>query len=295
MVRLNRSLIISVLIIEINFIIDQIFNLGKIAYKEGVNLGGSNIEVTYILAYSIVLFPLIFQLEKDKVKRRIYSIIIIIAFAICILVFRRGPLIIIGLSYIYYGFRFRNKLKFLRNIVFSLLALSTILAFYFQEITKLFELRTEFSSEYYSVGGRFGETTYVFEKFINGDYIQKLFGRELFNSKSFYGSDMALGYVRVIHIDYNILLNGAGIIGLLFYLALIFLIYRKFKMLSTNTLHTSKFSGYLTIVFPIFIISSLILSATNQLWAISSFSFFFAYCGALLGVLKNAKRSNSFG
>jgi hypothetical protein len=71
---------------------------------------------------------------------------------------------------------------------------------------------------------RYKETFYVIEELSNSDFFSVLFGNEAFNSSKVMKKYFGRG--RMLHVDYNILLHGTGIVGLIFYLYLFYMFYR---------------------------------------------------------------------
>jgi len=80
---------------------------------------------------------------------------------------------------------------------------------------------------------RYKETFYVAEEMSNSTMFNVLFGNEAFNSK--YVMRKYFGRERQLHVDYNILIHGTGIIGLLFYLYLFYIYYRMSLSIKKST------------------------------------------------------------
>ena len=82
---------------------------------------------------------------------------------------------------------------------------------------------------------RYKETFYVAEEMSKSTLFKVLLGDEAFNSK--YVMRKYFGRERQLHVDYNILIHGTGIIGLLFYLYLFYI----FLQLSLSIKRSSSF------------------------------------------------------
>lgn len=89
---------------------------------------------------------------------------------------------------------------------------------------------------------------------------------------------------RPFHVDYNILLAGSGIIGLLLYLYLFLHLILYLNKLLKKVQNNQQYS-LLRSTFYAIITCSLILSASNQMWVVSSMSAVFLLLGSILGYL----------
>jgi hypothetical protein len=88
---------------------------------------------------------------------------------------------------------------------------------YFDKIESRFETRSDrFEEGALEKEGRYIETFLIWNNIFSFEDIKySLFGKELFNTAGNYGYTDSY---RVIHADLNIILNGSGLIGLVFYL-----------------------------------------------------------------------------
>ena len=76
---------------------------------------------------------------------------------------------------------------------------------------------------------RYIESIYVWEKILSFENIsESLFGLEAFNSRGNYGSSNIFGD-RFLHVDYNIIANTTGLVGLFFYFYIFYYIYQRYK------------------------------------------------------------------
>ena len=67
-------------------------------------------------------------------------------------------------------------------------------------------------AETMEIEGRYWETEAVINAIKNDDLMHTLFGSEIFNEFDYFKTK------RMLHIDYNVILNGTGIIGLFVFL-----------------------------------------------------------------------------
>jgi hypothetical protein len=123
------------------------------------------------------------------------------------------------------------------------------------------------------------ETREVVQTFREGSLSHKFIGSQLFNSQAFFNTE------RPLHIDYNVIFNGSGIIGLTIYIFLyIFLILDNRKVFRFNK--KDKYYRNLNAVFWSLITPSLIISISGSIHAFTFRSMLFFYLGALTRLQK---------
>ena len=156
---------------------------------------------------------------------------------------------------------------------------------------KRFESRTTERNDLQNEG-RFKEIFYIVEEFQNSSPIKVLFGTEPFNS------DVVMvkyfGRKRRLHVDYNILIHGTGIVGLMIY----FLLY--YNLFRTAIRHKKRFASFKNSIYGLYLkenyalvtsvlVLSLIMGFSGGLQFISYRIMLFLTIGYYLGDLIHFK------
>lgn len=277
---LNR-VIFSLGIIISFFFINQIFKIGDTAYliEEGIYLGGGGVHFNYFITYSLLVIPFL-----HKLKKKSPYVVLILGVIVNLLVFRRTALVALFLGYFLYFLFSKYKKTLLKYTIISLLILTITFPFYKNMLAVIFTERTSgIEKEVTSRGGRFQETSYVWNTFITDPIGKKLVGRELYNSVSFYNEEIGISKKRMIHVDYNILINGGGIIGLFLFFYIYYMILTENRKLYQ---YFKKFIAFQLLkenrkLLIILILMSFVISSANQLWYITSFSLLFSLMAIL--------------
>lgn len=284
--KIFNAMVLASLIVIIDFLIGQFINFRHSPYLDEIFLGGGEVQTTYIISYTLLLFPILFKITTSNTKKIFYYIVIIGGLLVLLFVLRRASILgLLGGYLIFITFN-KSRVKTTRYVLIFVVILLTIIPLFTNALEDLFSKRLDVSEEYTRWGGRFGETYFVVTHFINEPFQNKLFGEELFNTKDLIQQVMYLNPSRPFHVDYNILLAGAGLVGLSLYLYLFInlIIYLNYLLkLSSN----NQINSLLKSTFYAVITCSLIISASNQMWVVSSISAVALLLGSILGYLKN--------
>jgi hypothetical protein len=220
-----KSLSLSLFVFVSFFILSNIFSLTSNVYDESSKFT-SGLSDAHLYYPPLALFGIYILGNKKLFHYALIGITVIIL----ILSLRRTAILLFPMAY--FLFVLMNRKQILRNIVFLLLMTTVIVAsypLYNTYLEKQIESRGNvFSGEYEATEElRVLETILILDDFKNkNNFIENLFGQNLFNSAGNYGEGR-FGK-RVIHVDYNLILHGSGFIGLFLYLnvfiALFFLI-----------------------------------------------------------------------
>lgn len=279
-----RTLVVGSFIVVATFGVAQVYPWGWEGYMrgQGFSYGGMGAYATYAMAYltlgGIVALPLL----KTRRQWLVAVTLHVLSAVIIMISFRRGAMVglIAGAAMIFLlgGMRLRAG----RVLGAASLAVPVVVAAFFlfgDTVTELYTTRVtqgvqlEMASQF----GRVAETKQVWGDFVNGSPRHMLFGTEFFNSTDIFEW---LRRDRPIHIDYNLILDGSGALGLLGFFMVYLLIALRFRA-SWRRLVRSHYAVTVRAVFWALLTASLIFSASNQLWVTVPYALFFALLGAL--------------
>jgi hypothetical protein len=277
--KINISYLLLALIVCINIVLANIFGFGSSDYLEGsFYFGATDVNITKQLSVVLLCAPLIFMINSSR-KERIFAILVLItSLVFSILGLKRGVILALMTGFLIYGIMGAYRGAIIRNLLIIFFILFVLLPLYQPILLPRYESRkTEI--EQLEDEARRVETREVFQAFKDGSLSHKIFGSQLFNSQEFFNTD------RALHIDYNIILNGSGIIGLSIYLILyILLILDNRKGYRFNK--KEKYFRNLNAVFWSLLAASLIISISGSIHAFTFRSMLFFYLGALTRLQK---------
>ena len=292
--RLNTFLLLGVGAIIIQIVISQIFKLGVSEYLEdSLYLGGGLVQVTYTLALFVILSPIMIPLSRSKNEKYLYLVFILLSIVITLITLRRISIIAIVVGFLVYMFLSKSKLNVLKYGLLTILFVAITYPLY----GNLFESRVQARKETLpelAKESRILETIFVLKKMNENSASQNLFGTDLFSSHTTFKNNrdyfFILGRGRQLHIDYNIILHGAGILGMGLYL-LVYLNLFIEGLIKRNNF--SKFHCEMKAVFWSIYTVSLIMSFSGSLSSIGFRSISFLYMGSILGTLNHYNYENS--
>tara|TARA_Y100001960_G_scaffold150116_1_gene158406 strand:- start:18 stop:569 length:552 start_codon:yes stop_codon:yes gene_type:complete len=160
-----------------------------------------------------------------------------------------------------------------------------------------FQAREQTFKRNLSYEPRYVETILVWNQALSFSSIsESLFGKELFNSVNNYG--LTIDRKRMIHVDYNQLLHGAGFLGLFWYLYIHLFLIRKMRLYSSNYHNLNQilsnstddkkvFFKYSSSIFYAFIIVSLFLSIGGGFHLVLFNAIKYLFLGSILGIWYN--------
>lgn len=253
----------------------EIFDVGNV-FTEGLNS----------MAYLLAATPLIIHLNPRY--RRWIILIAVIIFILVLVQLKRISIIAIFIGFlvnlIYSGNRF--------NILFGLIVSSVmILVAYplFEDtLDKQVKARERrLSTQNYEEEGRYQETLAVIDEIIlSSNPNLFFFGKEVFNSPGNYANGRY--GKRMIHNDYNVILHGSGIIGLLLFVCWpipLFLLFRKIKSIAKYEFEDKKLFDFIATTFISFLVIGYVLSVSGGINAILFNSIRVAVIGSSLRIL----------
>lgn len=285
---LNNSIVIVLIMILINFIFSTLFGIGEDVYTKEKDFLAGNLDDSWnVFTYSLLLSPLLLiQYQKQNIKKVVLQILIFSNLIILILSIKRISIVgvvIGGLIYSYFNFNLYKNFKALLVVIVVLLATFPL---YEKTLLKRFDARADrFQQNSLEEEARYMETGFVWnEIFAFEDPIEVLFGLEGFNSVGNYANGIFGD--RNLHVDYNLIVNTEGVVGLILYFMIfiqIFFLYLKVK--NSNSKIPPKLFKPINGVFFAFILTQFATSLSGQMYMVTFRMIIFIYLGAILGIM----------
>lgn len=264
-------------------VLANIFGLGTSDYaEETIYFGAGRVNMTKAMMILVLMAPLTLKFEKNRTRRIIYTIIYIISLIFILLGVKRGAILGLTIGSLGYSYLLPNKTKVIKTAV----VLGTILILasplYYDTLIKRVSSRQEAGrfdvEQAKEEEGRFIEFYQVTERLSKGDIVFKLFGEEFFNSPALSKTG------RMLHTDYMSILNGSGIIGLLLFLMIYFIILRNalyyYKIFKYHIYYREIAITVLAILFAV-----LVVGISGTVTSLGLRSIVFMFWGASLSVL----------
>ena len=288
--KFNKVLIIVIILYIINLIIANIFKLGRIPYSTtnsdyALYVGNVFTDGLNSIAYILVILPLILYL--DKKNKKIIVFLGVLAFIALLLNLKRISILAVFIGYFFLIFFSKRKSYFIKSIVPIILLLLILYPFYKEPLQYQFMNRSDrFTEDFYENEGRYIETKLVWDEVFSFNSIQhSLFGKEMFNSSGKYGG--GIFGERYLHVDYNSLLFGAGIFGLLFYFYYNVIILKYFLRLKKKFQYKDNTINMMNATFIAVFLMSFIISFSGSFGLVIFTSIRSIYLGAILGIYNN--------
>lgn len=288
--KLNFSIVILYCLLIINFILSQIYKLGTSAYSDDTSFLVGNLDDGWnIFTYSVLLAPFILFFMRSKEKK---IMVLFLAFLIAVLVIvsmKRIAILGLVLGLFIYVVYSKNISKGLQAASLSIIVLLLTLPLYLSIITSRFEARSDrFEEGAIYEEPRYLETFYVWEETLSFKNVDRsLFGLEGFYSVGNYGNGIFGS--RPLHVDYNLIVNTIGLVGLIFYFVLFHKMYKLFKKVKKRSNLPYKYQLYLSAMFMTLFISQFVTSFSGQMYHISYRSIVFIYMGAIISIFYNSR------
>jgi hypothetical protein len=293
--KLSLSIIWVYLILLANFVLSQVFNLGQSVYSEDSDFRVGNLDDAWnIFTYSVLLAPMPLFFAGETALRR-WSTYVGAGLNALLVIISIKRIAVLGLvtgTAIRWGYGSPVK-----RIVRSLVLVSVLVAVAYPFLRETLEKRLEARSDRFESGaiereGRFLESEYVWEGALSfDDPIRSLFGLEGFNSVGNY-ADGRFGD-RQLHVDYNLMVNTIGLVGLMLYFAVFIQFGRRLIQLQSLTALTPEVSLFLRSVFWMLLLNQFITSFAGQMYHVSYRLIVFVMLGAILGTFKNSSHARS--
>jgi len=293
--KLNIATIWIMALVTINFIFTNIYGIGINPYGDSVDFYVGNLKLSAINTpvYSLLIIYSIIQFNKRQHIR--YAIIMAIpTFIFLLLSMKRISLVALGAGFLIILYYSKAKLKYITMLVTLVVIVLMISPFYSKILDQQLKVRGDkLNVRIIEEESRYSETFLVWEKIIlDKKPLQTLFGIEIYNSIGYY-ADARSG--RPLHVDYNVILFGSGIIGLFLYIMIYVNIYNRFptqKMMTGgnhNSMITLPQYSSLKTIFMSIILVSMIISLSGGMMGISHRTIAFLYLGACVGLTRKKR------
>ena len=286
-----RSCLISLFLLELNFIISNILGIGFATYQdESILFGESGVNITKYMVIFIMILPFYLKYEQIKTYRVLGIILLIIGLIIVILGMKRSAILAISAGFILYALFTPYKSRMIRIIPFVAVLVVLSGPYYIPIIIKRFESREQKVSMTYEQlqdnedEGRLLEVQYTMNQTFDDSFERIFIGYNLFMKKPF------SGHMRMLHIDYMNMLGGAGLIGLSIFIFIYYKIWSVAKKIKKR-LYYSTFQReiYATIVALIGV--QIFMSIGGTMQGLDLRGTILLILGALLGLsLQNLKK-----
>lgn len=286
--KLWYSNTVVVILVLLNFYLAQIFGFGDRTYSEEATfLPGGGVYLAYILSYVILGYPL-FQLFKNtKSFTRNTSILYLIGVLTVLLIFRRAAIlaVLLGFGSMVFFAPLKLKQQVIKYGFYAIILVLVTFPIYGDVILKLYDQRIVhgMTRELEAKRGRKAEAEVVFSELFSKSVKHTLIGSEFLNSREVFSNWSSTG--RNIHNDFISLLHGTGVVGLLFYLGLIYGLVKRFRQ-NIRPIRNQQRGKTIRAVFNGTMIAFVLLSVSSQLYVITVYSFFWMLMGFYISLPK---------
>lgn len=282
---INFTAIIALLYI-VNIVLSTTFNIqGKSYSGEIFDVGNVFTEGLNSMSYLLVASPLIIYLNPNY--KRIIIIISIIIFILVLVQLKRISIIAILVGFVINLFYSGNRINIFFGLIMSFLLFFIAFPLFESTLEKQVKARERrLTTQNIEEEGRYQETFVVLDETIfSGQSKLLFFGKEIFNSPGNYANGKY--GKRMIHNDYNAILHGSGVTGLILFLIWpvpLFIFYRKIKTMTKFQFEDKKLFDYMKVCFISFLILGYILSISGGVNAILFNAIRVAILGGILRI-----------
>ena len=277
---LNISMITAAIFFIVNNIICLLLGIGQDAYGGMYTIGGFVGSRMFSASIFLILLPVILPLNKSKINKMIIALSILV-FIFIFLSMRRTSVSIIVFGYILYFFYSKKKVMLITTSIVFLLLVVLLYPIYKNSLVRQLQARSEiFENPSIENEARYKETFIIIEETFS-NIKTSLIGKEAFNSAGNYNK--GLWGDRPLHIDYNVILHGTGLIGLILYLLIFVDIYKKYS-LYVKFIPDEIYFHELKAIFKIIFILIFIVAFNGGIFAVSYRTIIFLYIGSILGI-----------
>jgi hypothetical protein len=284
---LLNSLGIVALLYLLNILIANFFKLGGTPYSEdGLHTGNVFTEGLNSMAYIVITFPLFIYFHPKR-KTLIYFAVGLLIILI-IVQLKRISIIAMSVGLIFYIIFYKEKTKSFVASLLILLVFGLLFPLFENKFNTVYKEReSKLKIENYKNEGRYTETSLVFNMTVNSNKLtQFLFGKEVFNSPGNYNNP--LSNKRQIHSDYNLLLHGTGVFGILFYFILqlhLLLWFYKLRKELKDSGSNDEIITFLNYLFPAVFFMGLVIMISGGINSPLFNSIRYAILGSSIGYM----------
>ena len=275
----------------INYSLSQVFRVGVSVYDENsFYKGGATASAPIIIALAVLVMMHSYAKNVVPYRKWIVALITILSIFVVIISVKRGAILALGISAFTYLFLSTVKTRMFRLIIVAGVVLSGLAVQYSSLIMARIDARTTEANTLENEN-RYKETIFLIEELNNASLSQIVFGHEPFHSQAVFKK--YFGRERQLHIDYNIILHGSGLLGLALFL------YFYFEIISIVSRAKDRIRKYFSqssvlsiredsaLVFSLCILS-LIMSFSGGIQFVSYRSILFLVIGIYVGQIFSA-------
>jgi len=289
--KLNLAVIGTLVLVTCNFVLTNIFGIGENPYGSSVDFYVGNLKLSAINTpvYALLVMTSIglFNSKREITTAKLFALPTIL---FLILSMKRISLVALiwgSVILILFG---KSKVKNLKRTVMAILLLLALYPIYSPVLNQQIEARgNRLEVGIIEEESRFLETFIVFDLTINSGKAKPFFfGQEIWNSVGHYNG---AHNERPLHVDYNRILFGTGLVGVCLYLLVyknIFSQMRRITYRNDSLLDVQVYDTLRPLFFAIFS-CTLIISLSGGMMGVSHRTLAFLYLGAISGYLGRMK------
>ena len=284
---ITRNILLLSLMLIVNYAISTIYGIGGSAYTDSTDFLVGNLSDSW-LTYTFILFLYIIILKTKNIKfsaKFVYLILFTLLVVQLLLGLKRTAIITFFTGIVIYLFleklTFKSMITFILGFVFVFLILDQ-----YSDVLedRIYARGDRIEGKYKDIiesEARYLESFYVWEKTLSFESIsESLFGIEAFNSNGNYGPGNLFGR-RVLHIDYNLIVNTTGLVGLFLYFYIFYYIYQRYK--ERKSFLEYKYRELFLVIF----ITQFLASIGGQMLSVTYGSIKFIFMAISLNKLKH--------
>jgi hypothetical protein len=283
--KLSMSIIAVFFILIANFAFSQIFGLGNSVYSEESDFRVGNLDDAWnVFTYSILLTPMaLFFADKSRwMKWSAYAGSIVNAMLVAFSIKRIAILGLVTGTGIRWLFALQVK-RIMKSLIGLVLGIAILYPFFGEMVEQRIQARSDrFESGALEREGRFLESRYVWDEVLSfDDPIKSLFGLQGFYSVGNY-ADGRFGD-RQLHVDYNLIVNTIGLVGLFLYMTMFVQLALLMRRVRPYGQLEPSLSILIHSVFWMLLLNQFITSFAGQMYHVSYRLIVFVFLGAILG------------
>lgn len=298
--KLHKIFVITNILFVVSILAFSALGIGTNVYggTSGFKVGYFTFSAIYIGSFLIIILPNILADTEGKWKRFFLLALGCVTFIILVLSVRRTSVALVLMGLGVFIFQYRNHIsKIVGYGIAAVLGLMLLFPLYQDTLFKQMESRARIFGKSGALVRvedemRWIETQAVWSERLGGhDFTTLMLGDHLFDSVGRYSR-----YVdrdRPLHLDFNILLHGAGLVGLILWILFYFRLFHQFirqrvplGIPQEKMLITTYFAILIPHVFLVF--SGGMLTLTFNLIS-------FLYLGAILGLFRHRREQLEAG
>lgn len=278
-----------------NIFLSMLFSFGWAGYSRDVRFYSGSIfaNVWYAPALAVVINLPLLMTKMTKMRKYLNVALVSGSFILVLLSGRRSTLLVFFIALFLYPIYFKGNFRFVKTYILLGVLLASSFPFYEDILFAQYEQRVENLGQRLERENRYQESKYLWDEVLSFENPTKsLFGQDPFLTAGKYAGGRFGN--RVLHVDINIVLFSAGIIGLLLYAYIYVAIYLNFLKLKRKVLYYLKKteSNYLFFVFNVIFLSAIGLSFSGGFHAITFRSIVFIILGGIMGYLTKVVNQN---